>query len=691
MMYKKQWLILLIGLIGFSPVIAQVKWSSFTSGNYILAMLKVNNEIWIGSYGGGLVRFNTQTKDTSVYLRINSGIKNNQVTALAVDNQDNIILAVYNEGIIKFDKNKTWTMLFQTKKFINALAVDASGVIWVASIDGAYKIENGVSSVVNGLPDPNINCVAIDNKGIKWFGVHNNGLIKYDNNVLAIYNGNSVPHMGDEIVDIKFDNQGAMWLAADYNGMLKYDGLNWISWHSSGFPTLKNENIRKITFDPLGNTWLSSRTGVLKFNGTLFTAYKDPNLLGPRTADIIVDNNGNKWVGIEELGLYRFNDTTFLNYNIGDTPLPISNAICMAEDKNGKKWFATNSSLYGISSFDGSDWERYHSKNSAYPSNHCWAIAIDKDANVYTASNDGLYKFDGMVWSRLFKNLGAGSTVKFDKKGNLWAITDSGIVKFDGINWQTLKYGNLDQHKNIAFDKSGNAWFTSYSKGVFKYNGNTFTNYSTTNSGIISNAMTTICVDSADNIWVGGENGLSEFNGKNWKNYTKGNCPLPTNAIRNINTDAHKNIWISTNSALIKYHDSTWTVYDSTNSPLYSGINSVSIDGKGNKWVAVDWGGYLIMNGDDVILKDEDIKSKTSLINVYPNPAQEMTQVQFKHPPAGKCMFTLYDLTGKAIAVIDNILVSTVTINLQNITKGMYLYIVTDKNSLIGTGKLIIR
>ena len=71
-----------------------------------------------------------------------------------------------------------------------------------------------------------------------------------------------------------------------------------------------------------------------------------------------------------------------------------------------------------------------------------------------------------------------------------------------------------------TWTKSGNIWFSSEGFGVYKFDGNTFSNYST-EEGLMVRAVQTIFEDNEGQLWTGGGGGLYRLNGDTFINVTK--------------------------------------------------------------------------------------------------------------------------------------------------------------------------
>lgn len=77
-------------------------------------------------------------------------------------------------------------------------------------------------------------------------------------------------------------------------------------------------------------------------------------------------------------------------------------------------------------------------------------------------------------------------------------------------------------------DSEGNIWFGSNGGGVFRYDGNTFENY-TEEYGLSSNQVFSIIEDNNKHLWFGTQNGLNKFDGNTFEH-----IPLPHQDIGGV-------------------------------------------------------------------------------------------------------------------------------------------------------------
>jgi len=89
--------------------------------------------------------------------------------------------------------------------------------------------------------------------------------------------------------------------------------------------------------------------------------------------------------------------------------------------------------------------------------------------------------------------------------------------------------------------------------------------------------------------------------------------------------------------------------------------------------------------GGDLMMIDEGD------VVVYPNPFATFTTIQFNNDKCEKYTLELYDLMGKKIKTIDNIITDRVTIDKEGLTSGVYIYSLKKENEKPKNGKLVLR
>jgi ligand-binding sensor domain-containing protein len=187
-----------------------------------------------------------------------------------------------------------------------------------------------------------------------------------------------------------------------------------------------------------------------------------------------------------------------------------------------------------------------------------------------------------------------------DRHGNIWLASWEGIFKYDGKSFThiTNKISSA-RFFSILEDRKGNWWFGSIGSGVYYYDGKFFQNF-TTKDGLINNEITCIYEDKTGNIWFGVNGGVSRYDGKSFRNYlingdlmiedrtgkTFPDFTRPPNEVNSIIEDKTGKFWFATRGNTFVYDGKTFTVFTNThNGKPFTNVRTVIEDKKGNIWL----------------------------------------------------------------------------------------------------------
>ena len=104
-----------------------------------------------------------------------------------------------------------------------------------------------------------------------------------------------------------------------------------------------------------------------------------------------------------------------------------------------------------------------------------------------------------------------------DTKGNIWfATAHKGVCRFDGTSFThfTSEHGvEGTEAWDLYEDRLGNIWFPVENSGVYRYDGESFTNFQE-EQGLTTNAIQCTFEDREGRLWLGGWMGLFRYDGK---------------------------------------------------------------------------------------------------------------------------------------------------------------------------------
>lgn len=172
------------------------------------------------------------------------------------------------------------------------------------------------------------------------------------------------------------------------------------------------------------------------------------------------------------------------------------------------------------------------------------------------------------------------------------------LVKTQGAG----KYANI--HCSLQ-DKAGNLWFGTTGEGVYRYDGQHFTQF-TTKDGLSDNTVWSVLEDRAGNIWFGTNNGASRFDGRTispmpvsvpiTSDFSLSGSvkkdPYEKNAVWSIIQDRIGTIWMGTHDGMYRYNGRSFSRLLDDKSIINSeGLNLKMVDciiqdKAGNIWFA---------------------------------------------------------------------------------------------------------
>ncbi len=312
-----------------------------------------------------------------------------------------------------------------------------------------------------------------------------------------------------------------------------------------------------------GNLWIGSVDGIVSFDGEYFKVYDESDgLPSPEIKDTAVDRSGKLWAGTQK-GAASFDNGrfTYLADEKGPTENPIE---CIYFDLANNMWIGTKGR--GLMAYLEDQWYRAGTREGLLV-NTSETIVQAWDRSMWSASNTGISRFDGIGWQTFssLKHFGTYSCRELHSTENrLWFFTDNGVHASQGADW-------------FHFSED---------------------------EGLISNEVNSGKVFEPNEVLIASDSGLSIIQNDKIENYFIPNCPRGHNGLF-ITTDDRNRIWYGAwESGVNLYDEGYWTQVAS--GPAFSEINDV------RSMVFTDDGGIVFNTTKGVVFqKDNDWKIET--------------------------------------------------------------------------------
>ena len=313
---------------------------------------------------------------------------------------------------------------------------------------------NSLNETVNSI-DKNIRSIFQDRNGSYWFGTNGAGVYRYEAKTVTQFTVKD-GLADNQVINIQEDDLGNIWFGTGVFGISKFDGTKFTT------PTnkVKITNGTETDWKSKNNDlWFYAGGGVFRYsNSSLDYLPFDPSSLNTQT---------NVPFSLSRYGVY-----------------------CILKDKKGNVWFGTQAE--GVCRYDGKTLTWFKEKGLSGPA--VLGLFEDSKGNLWFGNNgSGLFRYDGK------------SLINFTEEKRL----SNNDFKISGKSGP----GTLARVYSINEDNNGNIWVGTVDAGVWKYDGNNVTNY-TTSHGLTSNAVNTIYKDKNGELWFGTDgNGICKFNG----------------------------------------------------------------------------------------------------------------------------------------------------------------------------------
>lgn len=320
-----------------------------------------------------------------------------RVVAACEDNQGNLVVGTYGDGVYWFDAQGKYTHLSRELSwtFIFSLTVDREGCLWVGTDGGGLKrVRQQVFDVLPNSRGLTIKSACEDGQGGLWFGINNGGVDYWKDGTLKEFKereglrdlsmpavfvdreqgvwagtergglvqlqaGVFRPARGAEVLDphvsaFHQDRQGILWVGTQ-GGLARWDGTGWkVLTTRQG---LCGNAVQAIADDPEGNLWVGTGAGLTRLrDGQAEVFTKTNGLPGDSISSLYVDGDGVLWAGTSG-GLARFERGKWTRYLRSDG-LASSAVGYLVEDGQGHLWLGSTAGLMRAEKADLNEFAR---------------------------------------------------------------------------------------------------------------------------------------------------------------------------------------------------------------------------------------------------------------------------------------------------------------------------------------------
>lgn len=533
----------------------------------ILCITADKTGLWIGTNGGGLVRYSYQERQfKTTGFGIDSLKKytaDNTVRAVITDSRHYLWVGTLNGLYSKNKLDRSFTHYELTPgnlagNNVTSIIEDHSGRIWVGSASGLYRYSGGhfIRFELSGHPEKKLYITSIVESSTKtgiWVGTKT-GLYFFDFKKSTLSPVKSAQELKNSYIsNMYLSKTPNFWIGTINQGLYQFDA------ESHTVESIKLSDINSVTTDSYIRTIFESSNGILWLglyaNGLLkydpqkklfqTIALNESGETDVRNAcwSVFEDNNERLFIGTNSIGLiiYDRSRKKYINVNPQLQSVLKKSAIrAITGDGSSVIWLGTD--LFGVFRYDTKteefqNFQTGKKEDNAIGGNTVRSLFLDNDYLYVGHLNEGLSVIrlsDSHIRRiKTFEGLSKEFTDIWDyyKQNDslIWMATGLGLVRFNVSRFSYDVFANTgDDHffSNTAiwFDGDSTLWLGTRYYGLNKFNfiSGERKSFTIFNSPIADNTIYTITPDSANHLWLTTDKGISEFDPvteKSW-NYT---------------------------------------------------------------------------------------------------------------------------------------------------------------------------
>lgn len=571
------------------------------------------------------------------HLEVKDGLSNNQVNYIYKDSKGFMWFGTasglnrYDGYDIKVYRSQQDDARSLPDNYVEGIQEDASGNLWVRTASG-YAIYNSVADSfdrnieawmwdigIAGQPS----LVYIDKDKSFWICVAGKGIYRYETGQESAV---MVEGTGELISEAEISNMAECTegiLLTLTNGILTCldeDKLK-VRWTTDaivkdcGSP--KNTTFSMFV-DRDERIWIYSVEGVWIYR----LHQKTWELRSPRNdayntvRAVAQDKYGCIWVGRDQDGIEVID--------------PVGSKLRLMNDPNNERTLSNNTITVLYEDDAGTMWVGTYKKGVSFYNESIFKFALvdagdvncveqgEKDI-VWLGTNDrGLVRWNIVTDERkVFSHTDDPHSISSDvvvcllqdSSGKLWAGTFwGGLNCYDGNRFIHYRAGKGNSHSlaydnvwALAEDADKNIWIGTLGGGLqcLDPQTGTFTTYSTGNSDLVSDYISSLCIGRNNKLLIGTSAGMAvmDLNTRKISNFTgtqSGKARFSNLNINQVYEDSRGLLWVATREGLNMYNPKRDELYEVPIKPDFSKLLILGIAEDDNKSIWVSTGGELI-------------------------------------------------------------------------------------------------
>lgn len=361
------------------------------------------NNIWISCFDDGLRRINCRANNfhyfvNTTIINTDNGLPTNNIECLFVDNQKNIWMGTYGEGLLQYVNELFIEHRANAGENFLSVSADRKDNIILVTPKGLFKTTDSTSTrnltpLIPNTASRQVSYVSFINDTLYVAGENKNSVFIYDYHNGKIKEEFEFPKNSSVLVNHISGRGETLYVSTNQGIFILSSRLKLIR-HFNHETGLLRDYVYSAMCDSKGRLWVAS-------HGT------KPYWIDPYTGEIEYSND------IPGMNIFNING--------------------YVEDHEGNIWIATEGD--GLFRYNNKDYTRFGTAEGVL-SNYCYGVNRDMRDNIWVGHKNGLTKLDK---NKKFITYSSNTQVKSlkliengivkDEGGNLWFIGENAVFK----------------------------------------------------------------------------------------------------------------------------------------------------------------------------------------------------------------------------------------------------------------------
>ena len=307
-------------------------------------------DLWVGTYGGGVVRFRGGAAETFAAA---DGLSDDRVSAL-FEGRDGTVWVGTAGGLDALRPRSPFTTVGVAEGLpssdVRAVMEGADGTMWAATAGGLARIDgDGVTALTvrDGLPEAFVQSLWAGRDAL-WLGGRHS-VTRYADGAFTRY---PLPAAWPEAVvrSVVEDDAGRVWLGSAGAGLVRFrPGGSRAFTEADGLAHNSVTALLAVPGGRGGRLWVGTSRGLSLFAGGAFRAFPGQERFeGVNVRSLYRDAAGTLWVGTYGRGLMRLEGGEVAVFTTRDG-LHDDGAWAVLEDDAGRLWISCDRGVFRVS------------------------------------------------------------------------------------------------------------------------------------------------------------------------------------------------------------------------------------------------------------------------------------------------------------------------------------------------------